>query len=229
VRSPGTTPRRRHAPVLAAVLLTGGTLALGAGCTADRVHPGDHRRSGPTVVQPGRPGEPARTLGPDAAVPRSQWNEADARFVQRMIPHHAQALRMSALARTRAQDPRVLALAERIRGARGPEVMAMSAWLAERGIGQASMEHHHHHGGRRRAPMTGMLTETRMRRLAAAEGRTFDRLFLTGMIQHHQGAVQMSSDALQHGSDLRVNEIAGDVAAEQNAEIARMRAVLRSL
>jgi uncharacterized protein (DUF305 family) len=228
VRSLGTAPRRRLVPALAALLIAG-TVALGAACTADGSAPSGRQEGGPTIVQPGRPGEPARTLDPDATVQQSSWNEADARFVRRMIPHHAQALRMSALARTRAQDPRVLALARRIRGAQGPEVMAMSAWLAERGIDQASMEHRHHHGHGQMAAMPGMRTPTQMRRLAASKGRTFDRLFLTGMIQHHRGAVQMSSDALQHGSDLRVNEIAGDVAAEQNAEIVRMREVLRDL
>ena len=224
---PATAPRRRRTPVLV-TLLVAGTVALGASCTGEDAETAGHQEGGPTIVQPGRPGEPARTLGPDATVAQSQWNQADAQFVQMMIPHHAQALRISALAQKRAQDPRVLALAERIRGAQGPEVMAMSAWLADRGIEQASMQHHHH-GGHGMAAMPGMLTDAQMRRLAAAEGRRFDRLFLTGMIAHHRGAVQMASDALRHGSDLRVGEIAADVSAEQSAEIARMRQVLRTL
>jgi uncharacterized protein (DUF305 family) len=224
VRSVGPTRCLRRALLLVAAIL-----AWSTGCTADGA--GDGQEAGPKIIQPGRPGEPARTLDPDARVPQSRWNRADARFVQMMIPHHAQALRMSALARNRAQDPRVLALAERIRGAQGPEVVAMSAWLAERGLDDASMHHGHHqqHNQRQPAPMPGMLSAAQMRRLAHTDGHGFDRLFLASMIRHHRGAVQMASDALQRGTDLRVNEIAGDVAAEQDAEIARMRQVLGSL
>ncbi|MDQ4008160.1 MAG: DUF305 domain-containing protein, partial [Actinomycetota bacterium] len=83
-----------------------------------------------------------------------------------------------------------------------------------------------HHTGPR---MPGMLTDTQMRRLATARGETFDRLFLTSMIRHHQGAVAMASDAVTQGRDLRVNEMAGDVSAEQQAEIDRMRDLLRTL
>jgi uncharacterized protein (DUF305 family) len=218
-----STSRRRTA-ALAAV----GLLAAGTSCTADR-SAGDQQAGpemSPRIVQPGRPGEPVRTLAPDASVPEPRWNQSDAMFVQMMIPHHAQALRMSELARTRAEDPRVLALARRIRGAQGPEVMAMSSWLAERGLDETSM---HHHNGGGQASMPGMLSPAQMRQLEAADGARFDRLFLSGMIRHHQGAVQMASDALRHGSDLRANEIAADVSAEQSAEIARMRQVLRTL
>jgi len=198
-----------------------------------------------TVVQPGRPGEPARTLPPDATVPGAHWNAADVDFVQMMIPHHAQALRMCALARTRAEDPQVAAVARRIDAAQTPEILALSAWLDDRGLpvpavpgpGAArhemhgSMHHHHgahHHGAQHGAEdmlMPGMLDAAEMRALAEASGARFDRLFLTGMIRHHRGAVTMAQEVGVNGSDLRVGEIAAEVATEQQAEIDRMRAI----
>ncbi|MDQ4085393.1 MAG: DUF305 domain-containing protein [Actinomycetota bacterium] len=195
---------------------------------------------GAKVLQPGRPGQPARTLPPDATVEQPGWNSADVRFLQMMVPHHAQALRMCGLARSRADDAQVSALARRISGAQGPEILAMSAWLQEHGLEAPSgmrspsgHDHggHHAHGGQGSpaATMPGMLSPTQMRELAGAYGPRFDRLFLAAMIRHHQGAVTMADRVLTHGSDLRVAEIAADVSVEQKAEINRMRAIQRGL
>ncbi len=211
---------------------------VAAGCSSsdqpdDKAATGAGRdTSGPTVLQPGRPGEAAETLGPDATVEQPKWNDVDAAFLQMMIPHHGQALQMSELARTRAADPQVKALAERIAAAQGPEIHAMSAWLRDRDLEvpspDAPMSHgaggHGGHGDHGNVmPMQGMLSAAEMKRLAAARGAEFDRLFLAGMIRHHQGAIDMAGRALVEGSDLRVNEIAAEVAAGQTAEIDRMR------
>jgi uncharacterized protein (DUF305 family) len=229
--------------VLLAVLLLAATGCSGSGPAAGegagaRTTAAERPGSG-TVLQPGRPGEPAETLAPGTSVQQPRWNDADVAFLQMMVPHHAQALRMCALARTRAQDEQVRDLARRIAGAQGPEVVGMSAWLQARGLEVPSAQdvaqewapdggHGHHHGHGDGGPqMPGLLSDAEMRELAAADGARFDRLFLAGMIGHHRGAVAMSRHALTHGGDLRVNEIAGDVAVEQAAEITRMRSLQR--
>jgi uncharacterized protein (DUF305 family) len=205
----------------------------------------DSARPAHTVVQPGRPGDPAKTLPPDANVPGTKWNAADVDFVQMMIPHHAQALRMCALARTRADDPQVAAVARRIDAAQAPEILALSSWLQDRGLpvpsapgagtgphsAHGSMHHHHRSqpDGGAMMQMPGMLSAAEMRTLAEASGARFDRLFLADMIRHHAGAVTMAERVAVSGSDLRVSEIAAEVATEQRAEIDRMRTIRTQL
>jgi uncharacterized protein (DUF305 family) len=182
------------------------------------------------VIQPGAPGEPATPVEPGSVKPSSEWSHTDMAFMQMMIPHHAQALEMSKLAESHARDSRVRRLAERIRGAQAPEILAMSAWLDERNLevpraGEDPMEYDHSRHGHN--AMTGMLTAGQMKQLATARGRAFDRLFLTGMIRHHAGAVEMAEQAARDGSDVIVGEMTADVAATQSAEISRMRDLLR--
>ena len=154
-------------------------------------------------------------------------NQADIAFMQMMVPHHAQAVEMAELARRHAVDPGVRRLAARIRAAQGPEIVSMSAWLEEHGIPAAPEDGlSGHHGGS--AQMMGMLTPAEMDALAAARGREFDRLFLEGMIGHHQGALRMANTVAVKGIDVRVLELAGDVSLTQNAEIAQLRQLLGS-
>jgi len=255
----GRFPRHGVRALPLAVALT--VVGVSAACTGEQpsarpahstasASPDSARPANSTVVQPGRPGEPARTLPPDATVAGTRWNGADVDFVQMMIPHHAQALRMCALARTRADDPQVAAVARRIDAAQAPEILALSSWLQDRGLpvpsapGAGSGPHathgsmHHQHGSRpQHGPehaeagmrMPGMLSAAEMRTLAEASGARFDRLFLADMIRHHGGAVTMAEQVAVSGSDLRVSEIAAEVATEQRAEIDRMRTVRSQL
>jgi uncharacterized protein (DUF305 family) len=185
-----------------------------------------------TVLQPDRPGDPVEELDEAPVIEQAEANDADVRFVQMMIPHHAQALEMSRLAKKRAEDPRVRTLAERIHAVQGPEIRLMSSWLAERDlevprvVDEAEDFDHAKHG---HAGMAGMLSAEEMARLAASRGGTFDRLFLRGMIGHHRGALTMVDEITPEGADIRVAELATDVYASQVAEIARMQDVLRSL
>ncbi|NNU26710.1 DUF305 domain-containing protein [Isoptericola sediminis] len=190
------------------------------------------------VVQPGRPGEDSTTVQPEdfeATEPEDRWNEADATFVSDMIVHHAQALEMSALAADRAEDPSVLAIADRIRDTQGAEIHGMAGWLQGHGLpvpvplegGDGSgprvpAEHDHE-------DMPGMLTDAQMAELEAATGAEFDRLYLEGMIQHHRGAVTMSTDLVGAGTNLRTQELAADIGAGQLAEIDRMQEMLDGL
>ena len=183
------------------------------------------------LIQPGEPGEPAVTGGSVTTPEAPEFNHSDIAFVQMMIPHHAQALEMSKLAQRYAVDDGVRTLAARIRDAQGPEILTMSSWLEAQHIdvpkaGEDAEQYDHGEHGH--DPMRGMLTDAQMRRLAAARGAQFDRLFLQGMIQHHQGAIEMADTVAVGGSDLLVSELAADVKATQAAEVARMRQMLQS-
>jgi uncharacterized protein (DUF305 family) len=184
-----------------------------------------------TLIQPGEPGEPAVTGGSPTMPAAPEYNHSDIAFVQMMIPHHAQALEMSRLARKYAVDDRVSTLAARIRDAQGPEILTMSSWLEAQHVevpraGDPWQDYDHGEHGH--DPMRGMLTDAQMRKLAVARGVKFDRLFLQDMIHHHLGAIEMADAVAVGGSDLLVGELAADVKATQAAEIARMRQLLRS-
>jgi uncharacterized protein (DUF305 family) len=222
----------------AAFVLVG---ALASACTPDD----GSATSAPSsvVVQPGRPGEPARTVAPEDyadGVGELRWNQADVDFMTHMIGHHLQALEISELAADRAEAEQVRAIASRIYDTQGAEIHALAAWLQERGQpvpaevarlegsgprgpGGDHATHGHH------ADMPGMLTPEQVAALEAASGAEFDRLFLEGMIQHHEGAVDMSVEVLTHGSDARAEELATDIGAGQTAEIGRLQDILDSL
>ncbi|MEV7712393.1 DUF305 domain-containing protein [Streptomyces sp. NPDC088270] len=174
---------------------------------------------GPSVVAPGKPGEPARTLSAEEAAKAAgddTPNSADFRYAQMMIQHHAQALELTAMVPSRSGSSSVKRLAERIAASQKPEIGAMEGWLT-------------HHGGERRtsahdhSAMPGMATAAQLKRLREADGSAFDELFLKLMITHHQGAITMATEVLAEGNDVRIEEMAGDVVAQQTAEINRMR------
>lgn len=188
-----------------------------------------------TVLQPGGPGDPTATGDAVQQQAPQPWNDEDATFVEMMVPHHSQALEMAALARTRAEDPRVRALAERIGASQLPEIRLMSAWMDEQGLtagetgGMEGMEGMEGMDMSSMSGMEGMLSPGQMDALAAAQGARFDRLFLRGMIAHHEGAVTMADDVAVAGSALQVSELALDVSSGQSAEVDRMRDLLRTL
>ncbi|MFJ6435234.1 DUF305 domain-containing protein [Streptomyces sp. NPDC091416] len=204
------------AAVAAAVLTS-------AGCDADGGDSGS--KSGAhqagSVVAPGKPGEPARTLSPSEAVKEAgvdSPNSADVRYVQLMIQHHTQALELTGLVPSRSRSDTVKRLAERITAAQRPEIGAMEGWLSRHGRSGQSGKHDH-------GAMPGMATAGQLEQLRAAKGTAFDRLFLKLMITHHQGAVTMATDVLSEGNNVQVEEMAGDVVAQQTTEINRMRAL----
>lgn len=215
---PRTARLRRWA---AAVAVAVAVLALGA-CESES----DGRKraadaDGPSVVAPGKPGEPARTLSAEeaaAALPDDSPNSADFGYTQKMIEHHAQALQMTALAPQRAESTQVKRLAERIAAAQGPEIDSMRGWLANNGGPKKGGSHGHGHGA-----MPGMATQGQLEQLRESDGSAFDELFLKLMITHHQGAVTMAVEVLSEGNNVQVEEMANDVIAQQTAEIDRMR------
>ncbi|POX46345.1 DUF305 domain-containing protein [Streptomyces sp. Ru71] len=176
--------------------------------------------SGPSVLVPGLPGEANRTLSAeDAARQRADDdtpNAADVSYARMMIVHHEQALEMTELAARQAKSGDVRRLAARIAAAQGPEITTMRAWLKEYGKDEGAGGHLH--GG-----MPGMATEAQLSQLRAARGAAFDALFLTLMITHHQGAITMATDVKAQGNNVRIEEMADDVVAQQTSEITRMR------
>ncbi|MGW6723736.1 DUF305 domain-containing protein [Streptomyces sp. NPDC054995] len=205
------------AAAVAAVLVLGACDADSGDGTSDKA-----KDTGPGVVAPGRPGEPARTLSAEEAAKEAGQdtaNSADFRYAQMMIEHHGQALVMTELVSERASDSTIKRLAERISAGQKPEIGAMEGWLKRNG-GDKREQHHDHTG------MPGMATEAQLKKLRAAEGKAFDTLFLELMITHHQGAVTMATEALTEGNEIFVEEMASDVVAQQTVEIDRMRGLM---
>ena len=178
----------------------------------------------PVLVQPGAPGEATRAISPANATDVSPISAtaADVRFMQEMITHHAQAVEMTALLRTRTARADMRLLAGRIEASQEDEMAFMRRWLQVRGHTAPDAHAHHEHGARL---MPGMLTPEDMMRLAAATGPDFDRLFLEGMIKHHAGALEMVASLFaspRAGQDTEIFAFASDVDADQRIEIARM-------
>lgn len=197
------------------------------------------------MLAPGRPGEPNRTVTAGPTTP-GRPTAADVRFVQMMIPHHRQALEMAALAPAQARDATVKALADRIDKGQSGEISVMQSWLRRHRVdgrdGAGASRRPGGHSGHGpaagtaspgapagHAGMPGMATPEQLARLRAAGGTDFDRLFLSLMITHHQGALTMARDALAHGTDVVVRDLAKEVLSTQNAEINRMRSIAAGL
>ncbi|WP_166024143.1 DUF305 domain-containing protein [Streptomyces chilikensis] len=209
--------RRVPRTALVTAALSLGLLALG-GCDSG-ADDGPGAAQGSSVIAPGRPGEPNRTLSPEEAARHRKEddspNAADVSYVRMMIEHHEQALEMARLAPDRAKSKQVKGLASRIADVQGAEIDMMEGWLDEHGAGKDA-------GGHEHRTMRGMATPEQMEELEAADGAGFDGLFLELMIAHHEGAIAMASDVKANGNNLRAEEMADDVIATQTTEIARM-------
>lgn len=154
------------------------------------------------------------------------YTEADVRFMQGMIAHHAQAVHMTRLADQAGASPRVLRLAQKIDLSQAGEITLMQEWLREykQFVPDTSSW--------RTMMMPGMLTADDMKQLESARGVDFDRLFLTLMIRHHEGAIMMVTDLLaspRAAQDVDVSVLANDVETTQTAEIGVMRLMLAEL
>ncbi|RNG26088.1 DUF305 domain-containing protein [Streptomyces botrytidirepellens] len=216
---------RLHTASLAFAVTAAAVMLALTGCEADGDRPdaGKGKDGKPAVIAPGRPGEAAETLSAEEAAKAGDDdspNAADRRYVAMMIEHHQQALVMTDLAPDRARSAKVRRIAERIAAAQRPEIDAMRGWQQTSGGGTADQ---HHHGGT--ADMPGMATPKQLDALRAAEGADFDALFLKLMIAHHRGAVSMATDVLGRGNNVRVEEMANEVIAQQSSEIRRMQRV----
>jgi uncharacterized protein (DUF305 family) len=190
------------------------------------------QQSAPTTVQPGAPGQPTRVLPPGGGpAPLREPTKADVEFMQGMIMHHSQAVEMTKLLQQKSHNTDLLELGDRIRISQTDELGFMKSWLRDHGkpitmtMDMPGMEHM----DMAMPPMPGMLTPQQMDALRKATGPEFDHLFLTGMIQHHTGALKMVKDLFQTpgaGQDAILFDFTSDVENTQQAEIDTMRHML---
>jgi uncharacterized protein (DUF305 family) len=187
--------------------------------------------SAPVVVQPGAPGKPTETLPPSTRPSLPPLSPADVEFMQGMIMHHSQAVEMTALIASHTENKDVRSLGAKISSSQSDEIRFMQRWLAARGQSASvpgampGMDM----SGHAMAPMPGMLTPQQMEALQKARGEKFDHLFLTGMIQHHNGALIMVKDLFDTagaGQDADIFNFATDADNTQRAEIKIMQNML---
>ncbi len=214
--------RRALRAGLAALLLSGSGIAFAQSVAT----------SAP-IVKPGAPGQASKTLSAAEATKLAQasYLPADVAFMQHMIVHHQQAVDMAKLVKDRTNTEDLKTIAGRIESSQADEITFMQTWLKERGeptedpAMKGHAEHMHH-------MMKGMASPEDMKALAAAKGADFDRQFLTLMIAHHDGALDMAEELLDEegtAADPVLFQFVGDVESEQKTEIGRMDKLLAKL
>jgi len=192
----------------------------------------------PVVVQPGAPGKPTQTLPSSTRAMLPPRSPKDVEFMQGMIMHHAQAVEMTALIESRTQNKELRLLGARISHSQAEEIKFMKRWLEARGeptempmskMSGMSMSMPGMDMSSQPMLMPGMLTPKQMEALKNSSGKEFDRLFLTGMIQHHGGALIMVKDLFDTagaGQDAELFNFMTDIDSGQRAEIRIMQTML---
>jgi len=145
----------------------------------------------------------------------SQYSADEIMFAQMMIPHHEQAVTMSELALSNTTTAEIVALATAIRDAQAPEIIQMQSWI------DGKSESHMHD-----MEMGGMLTDAELAELAELKGAAFDQMFLTAMIAHHEGALDMV-EMINDSTNSEVKTLAANIVQSQSAEIEAMKALLK--
>lgn len=154
-------------------------------------------------------------------------NDQDVSFAQDMIPHHQQAIQTAQMAAAQASSAEVKKLATRIEKAQAPEIETMSGWLESWGEDvPSSMPGMDHGGSDASSGMPGMMDTEDMDELMDASGKGFDSMFLTMMVEHHQGAVEMATTEKEDGQYGPAKKMAADIITTQNAEIEEMNKLL---
>jgi uncharacterized protein (DUF305 family) len=184
------------------------------------------------IVEPGAPGQPSKILPPNTTGKPTPLSTADVDFMQGMIMHHGQAVEMTALIPSHTDNPAIRELGAKISLSQTDEMNFMKRWLTARHQptdmampGMPDMDIH----GNPMPLMPGMLTPKQIEALRAAHGAEFDHLFLTGMIQHHTGALTMVDQLFKSpgaGQDADLFNFATDVDNTQRAEIRIMQNLL---
>jgi uncharacterized protein (DUF305 family) len=154
----------------------------------------------------------------------AEHNDQDIAFAQGMVPHHQQAIDMAKMAAEKGTDPKVKDLASRVQNAQDPEIQQLNGMLERwgaptTGSSMPGMDH----GG---MSGEGMMTDEQMQQLEQATGADFDRMWLTMMIEHHQGAVAMAKTEVEQGSDADATALAQEIIDAQEAEITEMQGML---
>jgi len=213
---------QRPIPYLSAPLLA---LTLLGGCSPAATTSSSSTPA-PNIVN----ASPAQIAAVDSV--RRTVTPADVEFMSMMIGHHAQAIQMSEMAKTHGAGPEVQVLASRIINAQHDEIATMQRWLRDHGKPVPAVEPGYRmmmNGQEHLMLMPGMLSAEQMAQLDSARGPEFDRIFLTGMIQHHRGAMAMVEELFRHdgaGQEDVIFKFASDVNVDQNTEVERMRKML---
>lgn len=174
----------------------------------------------------GMPGMDHGSASSPTAATGGDHSTADVEFAQMMIAHHQQAVQMSTLAETRANDPELKQLAAQIKAAQQPEIDTMTGWLTTWGQPTAQPSGHNMPG---MGAMPGMMSDAEMQQLQAAKGADFDRMFARMMIAHHSGAIQMANDELKNGDNTDAKTLAQQVVTSQSAEVTQLQKILDRL
>jgi uncharacterized protein (DUF305 family) len=164
----------------------------------------------------------------DTSTANAKFNDADVTFAQNMIPHHEQAIQMSRMASSQAQSTEVKKLADDIAAAQGPEIDTMAQWLKSWGQDAPSDQMDHGDMGHGSSDeMPGMMDADDMGRLGRAHGGDWDQMFLTMMIDHHEGAIEMARTEQSDGKNADAVALAKKIETTQTAEIAKMKDMLK--
>ena len=190
---------------------------------------GQTQAQAPAIVQPGAPGQASTVV---SSVPRfhdNTYTDADVKFMQGMIHHHSQALVMVKMIPTHTKTPELAAMGQKIQLSQSGEIEAMKEWLTSRKQDVPMLMPDGtvmDHGDM--PSMPGMLTPAQMKALDAARAATFDERFLTGMIQHHKGALKMVADLREAGGgkEPNIGDFLNEVDNDQRMEIVRMYGLL---
>jgi uncharacterized protein (DUF305 family) len=216
--------QRRSLPATLVALLAAGPVWQGQ---AQKTSP-----EAPSVVQPGAPGKPSKKLPASTRGKLPPIAKADVEFMQGMIMHHGQAVEMTALIPSHTENTELRELGAKISSSQTDEIKFMKRWLTARGepisMGMPGMPDMDR-SGKPMPLMPGMLTPQQMDALKKATGPEFDHLFLTGMIQHHEGALTMVKDLFDTagaGQDAELFDFATDADNTQRVEIKIMQGML---
>ena len=190
---------------------------------------GKAQAEAPAIVQPGAPGQTSTVVSKVPAFHDNNYTDGDVKFMQGMIHHHNQALLMVAMIATHTKTPELIAMGQKIQLSQSGEMLSMKEWLTARKqsvpmiMADGTVMDHGD-----MAPMPGMLTPDQMKALDAARGARFDELFLTGMIQHHKGALKMVADLREAGGgkEPNIGDFLNEVDNDQRMEIVRMYGLL---
>jgi len=218
------------------------TLALMAavglsGCNRAAQQTTEAKPEAPAIIQPGAPGQASSVVSSVPPPNHNNFTEDDVKFMQGMIHHHHQALQMVTMIATHTKTPELIAMGQKIQLSQSGEMLMMKDWLTSRKqavptieadgsvkMEMAGMAGHMMEMG----AMPGMLTAAQMKALDNARGAKFDEIFLTGMIQHHQGALKMVADLRQtgNGKETNIGQFLNEVDNDQRMEIVRMNGLL---
>jgi len=229
--SPSLAHKSRTSRILTHAFLDS-TLTVALCFAPAAAHARQSATGSPVIVQPGAPGAPSKNLPPSTTPTPPRASQADIDFMQGMIMHHQQAVEMTALIPSHTEDKDVRAIGARISRSQSDEINFMKRWLVARGqstsMGMPGMHDMDNNG--KPMLMPGMLTPAQMEALRNARGAEFDRLFLTGMIQHHGGALVMVKELFDSpgaGQDADLFDFVTDVDSGQRAEIRIMENMLK--